>query len=450
MSYKFFPHTPDDIRAMLHTCGEQSIDDLYKDIPEELVLKKEYGLPEGLSEIEIRKFFNNLANGNETLKCLIGAGCYDHYSPSVVNNIVGRSEFLTSYTPYQAEISQGTLQYIFEYQSMMAMLTGMEVSNASMYDGCTATAEAMMMAVAAAKKRNKVLISATVNPIVRRVVETYAKFNGVVLDTIAETNGITDKADFEAKVAANDVAGVIVAAPNFYGIVEDYSGWADFCHAHKSLLIMNCVASTLGVLKSPGEWGADIAVGDGQSLGIPMNFGGPYVGFLCTNKKLIRKMPGRIVGATTDLDGKRTFVLTLQAREQHIRREKATSNICSNESLMALYVTVYMALMGKEGLKEVNELGYSGAHYLAEKLCELKGFSLSHPDQPFLNEFAINFDGDIDELQNVLLDYSGVQFGLKIAEHTLLLCVTETISKDDLDEVILTCKAFTEGDNNNE
>ena len=213
---------------------------------------------------------------------------------------------------------------------------------------------------------------------------------------------------------------------------------------------MNCVASTLGVLKSPGEWGADIAVGDGQSLGIPMNFGGPYVGFLCTNKKLIRKMPGRIVGATTDLDGKRTFVLTLQAREQHIRREKATSNICSNESLMALYVTVYMALMGKEGLKEVNELGYSGAHYLAEKLCELKGFSLSHPDQPFLNEFAINFDGDIDELQNVLLDYSGVQFGLKIAEHTLLLCVTETISKDDLDEVILTCKAFTEGDNNNE
>ena len=372
MSYKFFPHTEDDIRAMLKTCGEKSLDDLYKDIPKDLVLKKEYDLPEGLSEIEVRKFFNGLADGNETLKCLIGAGCYDHYSPSVVNSIVSRSEFLTSYTPYQAEISQGTLQYIFEYQSMMAMLTGMEVSNASMYDGCTATAEAMMMAVAAAKKRNK------------------------------------------------------------------------------TLLIMNNVASTLGVLKTPGEWGADIAVGDGQSLGIPMNFGGPYVGYLCTSKKLIRKMPGRIVGATTDMEGKRTFVLTLQAREQHIRREKATSNICSNESLMALYVTVYMALMGKEGLREVNELGYSGAHYLAEKLCELKGFSMAFPDKPFLNEFAVKYDGDIDELQNVLLDYNGVQLGLKIADHTLLLCVTETISKDELDEVILTCKAYTEGEDEDE
>lgn len=450
MSYKFFPHTEDDIRAMLKTCGEKSLDDLYKDIPEDLVLKKEYDLPEGLSEIEVRKFFNGLADGNETLKCLIGAGCYDHYSPSVVNSIVSRSEFLTSYTPYQAEISQGTLQYIFEYQSMMAMLTGMEVSNASMYDGCTATAEAMMMAVAAAKKRNKVLISATVNPIVRRVVDTYAKYHGVTIEVIAEADGVTDRADFEAKVAANDVAGVIVAAPNFYGIVEDYTGWADFCHSHKTLLIMNNVASTLGVLKTPGEWGVDIAVGDGQSLGIPMNFGGPYVGYLCTSKKLIRKMPGRIVGATTDMEGKRTFVLTLQAREQHIRREKATSNICSNESLMALYVTVYMALMGKDGLREVNELGYSGAHYLAEKLCELKGFSMAFPDKPFLNECAVKYDGDIDELQNVLLDYNGVQLGLKIADHTLLLCVTETISKDELDEVILTCKAYTEGEDEDE
>ena len=450
MSYKFFPHTEDDIRAMLKTCGEKSLDDLYKDIPEDLVLKKEYDLPEGLSEIEVRKFFNGLADGNETLKCLIGAGCYDHYSPSVVNSIVSRSEFLTSYTPYQAEISQGTLQYIFEYQSMMAMLTGMEVSNASMYDGCTATAEAMMMAVAAAKKRNKVLISATVNPIVRRVVDTYAKYHGVTIEVIAEADGVTDRADFEAKVAANDVAGVIVAAPNFYGIVEDYTGWTDFCHSHKTLLIMNNVASTLGVLKTPGEWGADIAVGDGQSLGIPMNFGGPYVGYLCTSKKLIRKMPGRIVGATTDMEGKRTFVLTLQAREQHIRREKATSNICSNESLMALYVTVYMALMGKDGLREVNELSYSGAHYLAEKLCKLKGFSMAFPDKPFLNEFAVKYDGDIDELQNVLLDYNGVQLGLKIADHTLLLCVTETISKDELDEVILTCKAYTEGEDEDE
>ena len=431
---------------MLNTCGEKSLDDLYKDIPEELVLKREYDLPEAMSEVEVRKFFDDLALGNEKLKCMIGAGCYDHYTPSVVQNIVSRSEFLTSYTPYQAEISQGTLQYIFEYQSMMAELTGMEVSNASMYDGCTATAEAMMMAVAAAKKRNKVLISATVNPIVKRVVETYAKFHGIVLETIAEESGVTSKTDFEAKVGQDDVAGVIVAIPNFYGIVEDYTGWADYCHEHKTLLITNCVASALGAVKTPGEWGADIAVGDGQSLGIPMNFGGPYVGYLCTSKKLIRKMPGRIVGATTDLDGKRTFVLTLQAREQHIRREKATSNICSNESLMALYVTVYMALMGKQGLKEVNELSYSGAHYLAEELCKIDGFSLAYPEKPFLNEFALKFNGNVSELQDVMLDYNGIQFGLKIADDTLLVCVTETLSKADIDEAVLTCKAYTEGE----
>ena len=324
---------------------------------------------------------------------------------------------------------------------MMTQLTGMEVSNASMYDGCTATAEAMMMAVSNAKKRNKVLISDTVNPIIIRVVETYAKFHGIVVEHIKEENGVTCRTDFEAKVAQDDVAGVIVATPNFYGILEDYTGWADFCHEHKTLLIMNCVASALGVIKTPAEWGADIAVGDGQSLGIPMNFGGPYVGFLCTSKKLIRKMPGRIVGATVDADGKRTFVLTLQAREQHIRREKATSNICSNESLMALYVTIYLSLMGKQGLREVNELGYSGAHYLAEKLVETGKFELAYPDQPFLNEFVVKTDLNIDELQNWCVD-ENIQAGLKLDDHRLLLCVTEMRSKNEIDALIESVEDF--------
>lgn len=438
--YKFFPHTDEDIRAMLNTCGEKSLDDLYKDVPAELVLKREYALPDAMSEVEVRRFFDDLGRANVTMKPFIGAGCYDHYSPSVVQNIVERSEFLTSYTPYQAEISQGTLQYIFEYQSMMTELTGMEVSNASMYDGCTATAEAMMMAVAAAKKRNKVLISDTVNPIITRVVETYAKYNGVVIEHIVEEGGVTSRKDLEEKLAVGDVAGVIVASPNFYGILEDYTGWGDMIHQAKALMIMNCTASALGAIKTPAEWGADIAVGDGQSLGIPMNFGGPYVGYLCTNKKLIRKMPGRIVGATKDADGKRTFVLTLQAREQHIRREKATSNICSNESLMALFVTVYMALMGPKGLKEVNEMSYANAHYLADELVKTGLFSMAYPDKPFLHEFAVKTTLNIDGLQNYCMP--DAQFGLKIADDTLLLCCTETVTKADIDHLVEQVKMF--------
>ncbi|MBQ4367533.1 MAG: aminomethyl-transferring glycine dehydrogenase subunit GcvPA [Muribaculaceae bacterium] len=435
MSYKFFPHTEGDVRAMLERCGLRSLDDLYGDIPSELQLHRDYALPEAMSEVEVRRFFDTLGSLNRTMTCFAGAGTYDHYTPSVVHDILRRSEFLTSYTPYQAEISQGTLQYIFEYQSMMAELTGMEVSNASMYDGATATAEAMMMAVAAGKKRNRVLVSAALNPMLVRVIDTYAKFHGVTVEMIEQEDGVTSRADFEKKVTQPDVAGVIVGIPNFFGIVEDYTGWADICHENKALLIMTCVASTLGVLKTPGEWGADIAVGDGQSLGIPMSFGGPGVGFLCTSKKLIRKMPGRIVGATHDMDGKRTFVLTLQAREQHIRREKATSNICSNQSLMALFVTVYMALMGKKGLREVNEMGYSGAHYLADRLVKSGKFTLAYPDKPFLNEFVVRTDLDIDALQQECAE-EGIHAGIRVGADSLLLCVTEMRTKDEIDNLV--------------
>lgn len=441
MNYKYFPHTDTELKEMLEVCGKRSLDELFDEIPENIQFKRDYNLPSEMSEVELRRFFAELGAKNKPLTCFAGAGCYDHYSPAVISHIISRSEFLTSYTPYQAEISQGTLQYIFEFQSMMTELTGMEVGNASMYDGATATAEAMMMAVSAAKKKNKVLVTSTLNPNVKAVVETYAKYQGIELDYIAECGGVSDKADFEEKVAKGDVAGVIVASPNYYGIVEDYEGWADACHAQKALLIMNCQASTLGTIKSPGEWGADIAAGDGQSLGIPMNFGGPYVGFLCTKKALIRKMPGRVVGATKDLNGKRSFVLTLQAREQHIRREKATSNICSNQSLMALYVTIYLALMGSKGLKEVNELSYSGAHYLAEQLCNTGKFEMAYADKPFLNEFAVKTTLDIDKLQAECAA-KGILAGVKIADDTLLLCVTELRSKAEIDKLVDIVKQF--------
>lgn len=437
MTYKYFPHTREDLKLMLKKTGVQSLDDFYNDIPVELQFKREYALPDSLSEMEVRRFFDQLGKDNFVQTKLVGAGFYEHYSPAVIQSILERSEFLTSYTPYQAEISQGTLQYIFEYQSMMAELTGMEVSNASMYDGTTATAEAMMMAVAAGKKRNRVLVSETINPLVARVLKTYAHFHGIKIDTIATVGGVTSFDDMKAKLSDGDVAAVIVATPNFYGIIEDFNGFADAIHDAKALLIMHCNASALGVIKSPGEWGADIAVGDGQSLGIPLCYGGPTVGFLCTSKKLIRKMPGRIVGATTDVEGRRAFVLTLQAREQHIRREKATSNICSNQSLMALYVTLYLALMGRQGLRDVNELSYSAAHYLAQELQKTGKFSLTYPDKPFLNEFAVTVDDDIDidQLQYEMSQF-GYEFGVAADDHTLIAYVGETTSKDELDDFL--------------
>ena len=273
----------------------------------------------------------------------------------------------------------------------------MDIANASMYDGTTATAEAMMMAVAAGKKQNKVLVSAGLNPKTREVLDTYALHQGIELETIPLKNGVTDLDSLKTSLAEGGVAGTIVQQPNVYGIVEDFTGFADACHEQKALFVMDCVAADLAVLKTPGEWGADIAVGDGQSLGIPMQFGGPYVGYMCCTEKLIRKMPGRIVGMTKDNRDQRAFVLTLQAREQHIRRQKATSNICSNQSLMALFVTIYLSLMGKQGLKEAAQLSYAGAHYLWDELKKTGRFHMVF-DQPFFNEFYVKYDGDVDTL----------------------------------------------------
>ena len=434
MQYKFFPHTEEDLKEMLAKAGVSSLDGLYAEVPESIRFKGEYDLPEAKSELEIRQFFGKLGKKNKQLVCFAGAGTYDHYTPSVIPSIVERSEFLTSYTPYQAEISQGTLHYIFEYQSMMADMTGMDISNASMYQGSTATAEAALMCVAAGKKANKVLVAETLDPKTIEVINTYAHFHGIDIEMVKATDGVTDRDDFITKIAQGGVAGMIVQQPNYYGNVEDYEGFADAAHANKALLVMNSIISDLAVLKTPGEWGADIAVGDGQSLGIPMTFGGPSLGYMCCTEKLLRKLPGRIVGMTKDNRGQRAFVLTLQAREQHIRRQKATSNICSNESLMALFVTIYMSLMGKEGVKEAARLSYAGAHYMADKLLATGKFTMAF-DKPFFNEFCVRYNGNVDALQKKFID-NGFFGGIKVAEDTIMFAVTEKRTKEEIDTLV--------------
>lgn len=433
-TFSYFPHTEDDIKSMLERIGVGSLDDLYSDVPDKFIYRGEYDLPDAMSEPQVRTFFESLDKKDLHLKVFAGAGAYDHYTPSVIPYICSRSEFLTAYTPYQAEISQGTLRYIFEYQSMICALTGMDVSNASMYDGPTAAAEAMMMAVACTKRKTRVLLSETLLPHVRKVVETYAKFHNVQLGYIPMKDGQTGLESMKEELAKGDVAGVIVPSLNRFGIVEDLTGFAEAVHEAKAIAVEYCDPSALAVVRTPGEWDFDIAVGDGQSLGIPMCFGGPYVGFMACRKDYVRKMPGRIVGQTQDADGKRCFVLTLQAREQHIRREKATSNICSNQSLMALYVTVYMSLMGKEGLAKVNSLSSAGAHYLYGELLKTGKFEPVF-DKPFLKEFVLKPLVPVEKLQQKLLD-EGFFGALATEEGYVSFCVTEKRTRAEVDSLV--------------
>ena len=443
MAYKYLPHTEADIAEMLKVVGVDSLAHLYKEVPEALKLKRPYQLPDAKSELEVRNIFKALGAQNEQLVCFAGAGVYDHYTPSVIPALLSRSEFLTSYTPYQAEVSQGTLQYIFEYQTMLADLTGMDYSNSSMYDGTTATTEAMFMALAAGKKKKRILIAETLHPQTVRVMQTYAGFQGVKVEFVAQKDGRTDLDDLKARIT-DDVAAVFVQAVNYFGIIEDYEGFAEVCHTHKALFVVNCMPSTLAVLKSPGEWGADIAVGDAQSLGVPLSYGGPYIGFLCAEKSLIRKMPGRIVGATTDADGQRAFVLTMQAREQHIRREKATSNICTNQGLMSLFVTLYLSLMGKQGLKEVNEQSYAGAHYLHDALIATGEFEDVFT-APFLNEFCVRTRRDVSALQDYFRAngiHCGVRPEVEGMDDCLLIAVTEKRTPEEIENFVSLLKAY--------
>lgn len=439
-TFSYFPHTEDDIREMLQRIGVSSIDDLYNDVPGEFLYKGEYDLPDAMSEQQIREHFAALDSRNTKLKIFAGAGAYDHYTPSVVPYLAARSEFSTAYTPYQAEISQGTLRYIFEYQSMICELTGMEISNASMYDGPTAAAEAMFMAIACTKKKTRVLLSDTLLPNVRNVVETYARFHGVALGNIAQKDGQTSLESLKAELEAGDVAGIIVPAVNRFGIVEDFTGFADAVHEAKAIVVEYCDPSVLAVIKTPGEWGFDVAVGDGQSLGLPLNYGGPYVGFMACAKEHVRKLPGRIVGQTVDAEGKRCFVLTLQAREQHIRREKATSNICSNESLMALYVTIYLSLMGPEGMHKVNSLSSCGAHYLHDELLATGKFEEVFT-APFVKEFVLKPLVPAEKLQQALLD-AGYFGALATEEGYVSFCVTEKRTKAEIDGLVNVVKGL--------
>lgn len=418
---------------MLERVGVKNLEDLYAEVPESIRFKGDYDIPESMSELEIRAFFEKLGQKNNTLICFAGGGVYDHYAPSAIQNLISRSEFLTSYTPYQAEISQGTLHYIFEFQSMMAELTGMDISNASMYEGATATAEAMMVAFNNAKKADTVLYSETLCENIIDVLKTYAHFHGIKLKAIKSVDGATSHDDLRSQMKAGGVAGVIVQQPNCYGIIEDFTGFADTCHDEKVLFIINSVAADLALLKTPGEWGADIAVGDIQSLGLPMAFGGPYAGYMCSTEKLMRKLPGRIVGKTLDSRGQRVFALTLQAREQHIRRQKATSNICSNQSLIALYATIYMSIMGKEGVKEAAQISYDGAHYLCEQLVGTGKVKLVY-DKPFFNEFLIQLEDC-----NTFFDKAikqGILPGIKVDDDKLLIAVTEKRTKEEIDTLV--------------
>ena len=431
--FSYFPQTEEDIRVMLDRIGVSSLDDLYSDVPSDCLYKGEYDLPEAMSEQQVRDFFESLASKNSRLKVLVGQGAYDHYVPSVIPYITSRSEFLTAYTPYQCEISQGTLRYIFEWQTMICRLTGMDISNASMYDGPTAAAEAVRMCVASTKKKKSVIVAATLLPNVIEVIKTYAKYSGVnvvVSDSIAE----------DVAEGVLDLAGVIVPSVNRYGVIENHDGLADLVHSQGALLVMYCDPSALAVVKTPAEWGADIAVGDGQSLGVPLCYGGPYVGFMACREEHMRKLPGRVVGQTEDASGKRCYVLTLQAREQHIRREKATSNICSNQSLMALWCTVYLSLMGPQGMRQLNALCYEGSHYLHDELLKTGKFE-EVTDGEFIKEFVLKPLCDVEKMQQAFLE-AGFFAGLQTEEGYVTFCVTEKHPKEELDRIVEIVKSL--------
>lgn len=429
----YVPNTPAERKEMLKAIGLESMDQLFGDIPEDLKLSGPLNLPAPMSEMELRELMAGYALQNDEGGLLFrGAGAYRHYIPAVVPQLASRSEFYTAYTPYQAEMSQGMLQSIFEWQTVICNITGMEAANASVYDGAVAAAEALLM-LSNAKRKNKVLYSAALNPEVIQTMKTYAHCYGIELVEIpVNGEGITDMERLGAELP--DSAGYIAAQPNYYGCIEKMDELAELTHACKALLVSYCNPISLGVIKRPGDYGADIAIGEAQPMGIPMSFGGPYAGFMATTSKLIRNLPGRIVGETTDAEGGRAFVLTLQAREQHIRREKASSNICSNEMLCAIMATIYACTMGPSGMREVGEANIAKAHYLAGELTKLPGLRMRY-NAPFFNEFVIDSDRPAEEINEALKGF-GIVGGLVLPDGGMLWCATEMNSREDIDFLI--------------
>jgi len=440
----FIPHTREERDEMLKTIGVGSIDQLFQDVPARYRFP-ELDLPESLTEMEAASFLSSLAETNESVKHLpsfLGAGAYHHYIPAAVDSILRRGEFFTAYTPYQPELSQGTLQAIFEYQSLIASLTGMDVSNASHYDGATATAEAAVMAYHHFRgKRSNFVISPSVNPQYRETLKTYLNgYEGVqILGETDLDNPLQNPKELEGLIDSN-TALVLVQYPDFFGRIFNLTSLANTAHAQGALLCVVINPTALGLLKTPGEFGADIVVGDGQPLGIPLSFGGPYLGLFATRKEYVRKLSGRLVGETVDADGKRGYVLTLTAREQHIRREKATSNICTNQGLMALASAIYLSLLGKHGLRKLAELCYQKAHYAAVKISAIPGYSICH-DDPFFHEFAVCCPRPVDEINEFLLEndmIGGYDLGQDYPslKNHMLIAITEMNTREEIDALV--------------
>ncbi len=440
---RFIPHTEQDIREMLETVGIQNVDELFAGIPAELRLgKKALKLPSALSESEIVATLRQMQKRNpdvEEVTTFLGAGAYRHYTPALIGSLVLRGEFATSYTPYQPEVSQGTLQAIFEFQTMIAMLTGMDLANASMYDGASALAEAVLMAHRINKK-NEFLIARAVHPEYRQTTETYLR--GADHRSIEVPFDSTGKTDLEfIRANLNDkTSAVVLQSPNFFGVVEEYETLGKELAERDVLLIVNVAEPlSLGILKPPGERGADIVVGEAQSFGLPVSYGGPYAGFFTTREKFLRQMPGRVAGETIDRTGRRSFVLTLSTREQHIRRERATSNICTNQGLCALAVTVYLAVMGKQGLRELALLNLRKADYLKNKLSKVSGFEIQFSADTF-NEIVLKCPRSANEIRDALLEHK-ILAGLPLGEYypeladSLLLCATEVNTVESIDRL---------------
>ncbi len=431
----YIPSTREERLAMLESIGMHSFDELYADIPEALRLKDGLSLPSGLSELEVAQKIEEIAGKNTRFSHIFrGAGSYQHYIPAIVKQVTSKEEFVTAYTPYQAEISQGLLQSIFEYQTMICELTGMDVSNASVYDGATAAAEAAAMC--RDRKRGTICVSASVDPKTISVIRTYCFGSGAPLVILPEKDGLTDLESWNA-MDTSSIACLIIQTPNYHGLIEDGASIANAVHNSGAKLIASCNPIALGLLETPGEFGADVAVGEGQPLGLPMGFGGPYLGFMASTKDMMRKLPGRIVGQTADVDGKRAYVLTLQAREQHIRREKASSNICSNEALCAMTAAVYLSAMGSAGLEKVAASCMANARYLLEELTAL-GFTRKYTGE-FFHEFVTICPCDAAVLSEKLAAH-GYLSGLVTGQTEMLWCTTEMNTKSEIDGLIAVIK----------
>lgn len=427
----YVPNTREQRQDMLKAIGLSSMEDLFVDIPQEVRLKGELEIPQGKSELEVKREMEDLAGKNRVFRTIFrGAGAYRHYIPAAVTSIISKENFLTAYTPYQAEVSQGILQSIFEYQTMICDLTGMDASNASVYDGASAAAEGVAMC--RERKRAKALISGATSPYVIQTIQTYCHGNGMEMEVIPEKDGKTDWEELKARLDSG-TACVYIQHPNFYGNLEDAKEIGELTHEAGAKFVMGVNPISLGMLKTPAEYGADVAVGEGQPLGLPLAFGGPYIGFMACTDKMMRKLPGRIVGQTKDRNGKTGYVLTLQAREQHIRREKASSNICSNQALCALAVTVYLSSMGNEGLREAALQSASKAHYLSKEL-ETIGYHTENQGT-FFHEFVTTSKVSAKETLDAL-EAQGILGGYPLDEHRILWCCTEVNTKEEMDDVI--------------